>query len=70
MPLPIFGKSSKNPADVVRILKEALQILETKSTNTSGEAAGMFWPAKFECNIILASIIYIISDNYIAVKLF
>ena len=44
MPLPIFGKSSKNPADVVRILKEALQILETKCTNTSGEAAGMFWP--------------------------
>ena len=44
MPLPIFGKSSKNPADVVRSLKEALLILETKNTNTTGEAPGTFWP--------------------------
>ena len=41
MPLPIFGKSQKNPADVVRSLKEALVVLESKSTNTLSETAGI-----------------------------
>ena len=41
MPLPIFGKSAKNPADIVRSLKEALIILESKSASTQSEAAGM-----------------------------
>ena len=41
MPLPIFGKSQKNPADVVRSLKEALVVLESKSTNIPSETAGI-----------------------------
>jgi len=40
MPLPIFGKSAKNPADIVRSLKEALIILESKSASTQSESAG------------------------------
>ena len=41
MPLQIFGKSSKNPSDVVRSLKEALITLESKENNTStGETSG------------------------------
>ena len=42
MPLQIFGKSSKNPSDVVRSLKEALITLESKENNTAtGETSGM-----------------------------
>ena len=41
MPLPIFGKSAKNPADIVRSLKEALIILESKSASSQSEGAGM-----------------------------
>jgi len=35
MPLQIFGKSSKNPSDIVRSLKEALITLESKENNTA-----------------------------------
>ena len=43
MPLPIFGKASKNPADVVRSLKDSLVTLESKTSNVpSGEVAGNF----------------------------
>ena len=42
MPLQIFGKSSKNPSDIVRSLKEALITLESKENNTAtGETSGM-----------------------------
>ena len=41
MPLPIFGKAAKNPADIVRSLKEALIILESKSASSQSEGAGM-----------------------------
>ena len=41
MPLPIFGKSAKNPADIVRSLKEALIVLESKSASSQSEGAGM-----------------------------
>ena len=40
MPLPIFGKATKNPADIVRSLKEALVILETKNASIQSEGAG------------------------------
>jgi len=40
MPLPIFGKSAKNPADIVRSLKEALIVLESKSASSQSEGAG------------------------------
>ena len=41
MPLPIFGKASKNPADVVRSLKDSLVTLESKTSNVpSGDVAG------------------------------
>jgi len=40
MPLPIFGKAAKNPADIVRSLKEALIILESKSASSQSEGAG------------------------------
>ena len=47
MPLQIFGKSSKNPSDVVRSLKEALITLESKENNTStGETSGMLMAIK------------------------
>ena len=40
--MPLFGgKSSKNPADVVRTLKEALLTLESKTAPlSSGETTG------------------------------
>ena len=41
MPLPIFGKQPKNPADVVRSLKEALVVLESKNPQTQSEGAGI-----------------------------
>ena len=41
MPLPIFGKSAKNPADIVRSLKEALIVLESKSASSLSEGGGM-----------------------------
>jgi len=40
MPLPIFGKQPKNPADVVRSLKEALVVLESKNPQSQSEGAG------------------------------
>ena len=43
MPLPIFGKAAKNPADIVRSLKEALIILESKSASSQSEGAGMIY---------------------------
>ena len=47
MPLQIFGKSSKNPSDVVRSLKEALITLESKENNAStGETSGMLMAIK------------------------
>ena len=47
MPLQIFGKSSKNPSDIVRSLKEALITLESKENNTStGETSGMLMAFK------------------------
>ena len=56
MPLQIFGKSSKNPSDVVRSLKEALITLESKENNTStGETSGMLMaikvPLKVGCTL-------------------
>ena len=45
--MPLFGKSSKTPADVVRNLKEALLMLETKGTSVpTGEVAGMLTKTK------------------------
>ena len=41
MPLPIFGKQPKNPADVVRSLKEALVVLESKNPQSQSEGAGI-----------------------------
>ena len=39
--MPLFGKSTKSPAEVVRNLKEALLVLESKgSPVATGEAAG------------------------------
>ena len=59
MPLPIFGKATKNPADIVRSLKEALVILETKNASIQSEGAGN------TSIVIFASIkIYSILDRY------
>ena len=41
MPLPIFGKQPKNPADVARSLKEALVVLESKNPQSQSEGAGI-----------------------------
>ena len=42
MKMPLFGKSTKSPAEVVRNLKEALLVLESKgSPVATGEAAGI-----------------------------
>ena len=57
MPLPIFGKAAKNPADIVRSLKEALIILESKSASSQSEGAGMIYI--YTAYIVLASIIQI-----------
>ena len=52
MPLQIFGKSSKNPSDVVRSLKEALITLESKENNTStGETSGMLMAIKVSLKV-------------------
>ena len=52
MPLQIFGKSSKNPSDVVRSLKEALITLESKENNTAtGETSGMLMEFKVSLKV-------------------
>ena len=52
MPLQIFGKSSKNPSDVVRSLKEALITLESKENNTAtGETSGMLMKFKVSLKV-------------------
>ena len=38
MPLPIFGKSHKTPADIIRNLKDALAVIE-KGDKKSEKAA-------------------------------
>ena len=52
MPLQIFGKSSKNPSDIVRSLKEALITLESKENNTAtGETSGMLMEFKVSLKV-------------------
>ena len=71
MPLQIFGKSSKNPSDVVRSLKEALITLESKENNTAtGETSGMLMEFKVSLKVEGTSTVKLRFRKQIAFLLF